>query len=38
MCEAKEGGADSFDALDQRATKDKKAHKPKFVGFLDESW
>ena len=24
--------------LDQRATRNKKAHEPKFVGFLDNSW
>jgi len=23
---------------DQRATRNKKAHEPKFVGFLDNSW
>jgi hypothetical protein len=38
MCEAKEERAGSFDALDQRATRNKKAHEPKFVGFLDYSW
>ena len=31
-------GQGVISTIQQRVTQNKKAHKPKFVGFLDESW
>jgi len=33
-----EGRAKDWFLCNQRATRNKKSHEPKFVGFLDNSW